>query len=150
MFGELIIAIVYIPILLLEGSEGKLFRPMALTVLFALLGSLVLSMTFMPALASLALPKHPTDKEFFLTRMIKRVYRPLAFWAIDHPLATVVLAVIVFALSLPVATRLGAEFMPRLEEGDLLIEAVGCPVLRSKAPSTSPVRLNQFLKSFLK
>jgi cobalt-zinc-cadmium resistance protein CzcA len=127
MFGELIIAIVYVPILMLEGSEGKLFRPMALTVLFALLGSLVLSMTFIPALASLALPKHPSEREFFLTRMIKEVYRPLVFRAIDHPVATTVIAVVVFALSLPVAARLGAEFMPRLEEGDLLIEAVRLP-----------------------
>ena len=69
MFGELIISVVYLPILMLQGTEGKLFRPMALTVLFALGGSLILSMTFMPAIASLALPKNMSDKDVFLVKM---------------------------------------------------------------------------------
>jgi cobalt-zinc-cadmium resistance protein CzcA len=127
MFGELIIAVVYVPILLLEGSEGKLFRPMALTVLFALLGSLILSMTLMPALASLALPRNLADKEFIVTRALKRVYRPMANLAIDRPALTALVALAIFGLSIPVAVRLGAEFMPRLEEGDLLIEATRLP-----------------------
>jgi cobalt-zinc-cadmium resistance protein CzcA len=148
MFGELIIAIVYVPILMLEGSEGKLFRPMALTVLFALLGSLILSMTFMPALASLALPKHPREKEFFLTRMIKDVYRPLVFRAIEHPVATTAIAIVVFALSIPMATRLGAEFMPRLEEGDLLIEAVRLPSASLEGAIEVSRQIEAILKEF--
>lgn len=127
MFGELIIAIVYLPILMLEGTEGKLFRPMALTVLFALAGSLVLSMTFMPAMASLALPRNLTDKDVFLVRWIKFFYRPLVERTIRHPYLTALIAVLVFAVSIPVSLRLGAEFMPKLEEGDLLIEAVRLP-----------------------
>jgi cobalt-zinc-cadmium resistance protein CzcA len=127
MFGELIIAVVYLPILMLEGSEGKLFRPMALTVLFALLGSLILSLTFMPALASLALPKKLDEKEFVLTRALRVVYRPIANFAIDRPTLITGAALAVFGLSIPVALRLGAEFMPRLDEGDLLIEAVRLP-----------------------
>lgn len=127
MFGELIIAIVYLPILMLEGTEGKLFRPMALTVLFALAGSLVLSMTFMPAMASLALPRNLTDKDVFLVRWIKFFYRPLVERTIRHPYVTALIAVLVFAVSIPVSLRLGAEFMPKLEEGDLLIEAVRLP-----------------------
>lgn len=122
MFGELIVAIVYVPLLALQGSEGKLFRPMALTVLFALAGSLVLSLTLMPALASLALPKKMEDKETLLIRILHRVYHPLVHSAIAHPIITAVLAFSVFAASIPVAMRLGAEFMPRLDEGDLLIE----------------------------
>ncbi|WP_298859455.1 CusA/CzcA family heavy metal efflux RND transporter [uncultured Gimesia sp.] len=127
MFGELIIAVVYLPILALQGTEGKLFRPMALTVLFALAGSLVLSLTLMPALASLSLPKKMSEKEIWLIRWIKILYQPLVTWTIRHPWKTVFAALLVFAISLPVGGNLGAEFMPRLEEGDLLVEAVRLP-----------------------
>ncbi len=127
MFGELIIAVVYLPILALHGTEGKLFRPMALTVLFALAGSLVLSLTLMPVLASLLLPKKVKEKEPWLIRAIKSVYRPLVARAVAWPLVTVGLAAALLLVSVPVALRLGAEFMPRLEEGDLLIEAVRLP-----------------------
>lgn len=127
MFGELIISVVYLPILALQGTEGKLFRPMALTVLFALAGSLVLSLTLMPALASLALPKKMSEKEIFLIRWVKWIYRPLVSWTIRRPWLTVGVALLVFIISLPVGWNLGAEFMPRLEEGDLLIEAVRLP-----------------------
>ncbi|WP_417383123.1 efflux RND transporter permease subunit [Gimesia sp.] len=127
MFGELIISVVYLPILALQGTEGKLFRPMALTVLFALAGSLVLSLTLMPALASLALPKKMSEKEIFLIRWVKWLYRPLVSWTIRRPWLTVAVALLVFIISLPVGWNLGAEFMPRLEEGDLLVEAVRLP-----------------------
>ena len=127
MFGELIISIVYLPILMLEGTEGKLFRPMALTVLFALAGSLIMSMTFMPVMASLALPKKIVDKDVFLIRWIKIFYTPVVWRAIANPLMTTLMALGVFAVSIPVALSLGGEFMPRLEEGDLLVEAVRLP-----------------------
>tara|TARA_R110002072_G_scaffold173600_2_gene328416 strand:- start:209048 stop:212149 length:3102 start_codon:yes stop_codon:yes gene_type:complete len=127
MFGELIIAIVYVPILALQGTEGKLFKPMALTVLFALAGSLVLSMTLMPALAAMALPKKMNEKDVLLIRGIKWFYRPLVARAIRHRVATVAIALTVFSFSLPVGWNLGAEFMPRLVEGDLLVEAVRLP-----------------------
>ncbi len=127
MFGELIIAVVYVPVLLLQGTEGKLFRPMALTVLFALLGSLILSMTLMPALASMFLPKQPKEKEVWLLRMLKRLYLPAVRTTVAAPLATASIAFCVFAISIPIALGLGAEFMPRLNEGDLLVEAVRLP-----------------------
>jgi cobalt-zinc-cadmium resistance protein CzcA len=127
MFGELIIGVVYVPILMLQGTEGKLFRPMALTVLFALFGSLILSMTLMPALASLALPKKVSDKDVWLVRLIKRIYEPLVTRSIAHPIFTTLTALLVFCVSIPVGLNLGAEFMPRLEEGDLLVEAVRLP-----------------------
>ncbi|WP_339748456.1 CusA/CzcA family heavy metal efflux RND transporter [uncultured Rubinisphaera sp.] len=127
MFGELIIAVVFLPILLLEGTEGKLFRPMALTVLFALGGSLILSLTFMPAMASIFLPKKMKEDEIFLVRIVKFFYEPLVSRAILHPLVTIVIALSVFSISIPMARNLGAEFMPRLEEGDLLIEAQRLP-----------------------
>lgn len=127
MFGELIISVVFVPILLLQGTEGKLFRPMALTVLFALAGSLVLSLTFMPAMASLMLPKKMEDKDVFLVRWIKYFYEPIVVRAIRYSTLTVSIAVAVFLASIPVAMNLGAEFMPRLNEGDLLVEAVRLP-----------------------
>jgi len=136
MFGELSISIVYLPILMLQGTEGKLFRPMALTVLFALGGSLILSMTFMPAIASLALPKKMSNKHVLLLRWIKYFYAPLVTRAIGNPVTTTLLAVLVFALSIPVGMNLGAEFMPRLEEGDLLIEVCGCPARHWRGRST--------------
>lgn len=127
MFGELIIAVVFLPILALEGAEGKLFRPMALTLLFALAGSLVLSLTLMPVLASLALPKKMRENEVWLIRAVKAVYGPLVSWAIRRPRTTAAAAGLALLVSLPVAFHLGAEFMPRLEEGDVLVEAVRLP-----------------------
>jgi cobalt-zinc-cadmium resistance protein CzcA len=144
MFGELIIAVVYLPILALQGTEGKLFRPMALTVLFALAGSLVLSLTLMPVLAAMFLPKRQVEKDVWLVRCIKRVYEPLVRRVVVWPKSTALTAVAAVLLSIPVAARLGAEFMPRLEEGDLLIEAVRLPSATledSVAMSTSVEKL---------
>ncbi|WP_397571204.1 efflux RND transporter permease subunit [Schlesneria sp. T3-172] len=122
MFGELIISIVYLPLLTLQGTEGKLFRPMALTVLFALAGSLVLSLTLMPVMASLALPRKMEEKEIFIIRMFHKVYHPIVHRTVLHPVLTVGAALLLFAVSIPIAMHLGGEFMPKLDEGDLLIE----------------------------
>ncbi|GIX03038.1 MAG: cation transporter [Planctomycetaceae bacterium] len=127
MFGELIITVVYIPILALQGTEGKLFRPMALTVLFALTGSLVLSLTFMPAMASLCLPTQMVEKESHLMRLVHRVFDPWVRLSVRHPVLTAIVALAIFSSGLPLAWSLGAEFMPRLDEGDLLIECVRLP-----------------------
>ncbi len=148
MFGELIIAVVYLPILALQGSEGKLFRPMALTVLFALAGSLVLSLTLMPVLAYLALPKHTQEKDVLLVRWIKWVYRPFVRIAVVRPMWTVGLALALLALTIPVGLRLGAEFMPRLDEGDLLIEAVRLPSASLEDSITMSTRIEKILKEF--
>jgi len=127
MFGELIIAVVYLPILTLQGTEGKLFRPMALTVLFALAGSMLLSLTLMPVLAYIALPRKMVEKEVWLIRAVKWIYRPLVELALNHPLVTAGAAAVLLAISIPLAMQLGAEFMPRLDEGDILIEATRLP-----------------------
>src|SRR5207244_797754 len=91
MFGELIIAVVYLPILTLQGTEGKLFKPMALTVLFALAGSLVLSLTLMPVLAYTSLPRNLDEKDNWIIRWAKRLYRPLVEGALANPLPVVAL-----------------------------------------------------------
>ena len=127
MFGELIIAIVYLPILALQGTEGKLFRPMALTVIFALAGSLLLSLTLMPVLAAMGLSDRVHEKELWLIRWLKRLYTPFLDTFVRHPFLAVLLATGLVLTSIPVAWNMGAEFMPRLNEGDLLIEAVRIP-----------------------
>jgi len=140
MFGELIIAIVYLPILFLEGTEGKLFRPMALTVLFALLGSLVISLTLMPVLAATVLSREE-EHEPLVMRLFHRLYRPLARFAVGHPVVITLAAAMLVAASVPVALRLGAEFMPRLDEGDLLVEVNRLPsaTLEDSIPLTTKI-----------
>jgi cobalt-zinc-cadmium resistance protein CzcA len=148
MFGELIIGIVYVPILALQGTEGKLFRPMAMTVLFALAGSLVLSLTLMPVLASLALPKKMEEKDVWLIRIVKWVYRPLVDRSIRNPLVAVVSGLLLIMISIPIAGNLGAEFMPRLEEGDLLIEAVRLPSATLEGSLKMSTQIENIIKDF--
>jgi cobalt-zinc-cadmium resistance protein CzcA len=147
MFGELIIAVVYLPILFLEGTEGKLFRPMAITVLFALAGSLVISLTLMPVLAATVLSREE-EHEPLLMRLFHQAYRPLARLAVYHPVMISLVAAGLVAASVPVALRLGAEFMPRLDEGDILIEVNRLPsaTLEDSVPLTS--RIEQVLGEF--
>lgn len=124
LFGELIIAIVYLPILTLEGIEGKLFRPMALTVVFALAGSMLLSMTLIPVLTSLVMRKSAVHRDVMLVRAVKRVYRPVLAGALRHPWVVVAVAVLALGNGAFLASRLGAEFVPRLREGSVVINTV--------------------------
>ncbi|WP_437801836.1 efflux RND transporter permease subunit [Sorangium sp. So ce693] len=124
MFGELIIMIVYLPILALEGAEGKLFRPMALTVIFALIGSMILSLTLMPALASLLLPRRMKERENVLVRLLKRAYRPALQLALRWRWAVLAGAALLLGNAAFLATRLGAEFVPRLREGTIVANTV--------------------------
>jgi len=125
MFGELIIMIVYLPILALEGVEGKLFRPMALTVIFALAGSIVLSLTLMPVLASYFLPKRIEERDPLVIRVLKRFYAPVLRLTMHHKLAVIGLAagVLVVAFGM-IAPNLGSEFVPKLSEGALVVNIV--------------------------
>jgi len=125
MFGELIIMIVYLPILTLEGIEGKLFRPMALTVIFALAGSMVLSLTLMPVLASLVLPRRISERVPLLMRVAHRIHNPILRICMDHKWVVLGIAacVLVFAFGM-IAPHLGAEFVPRLSEGAISINVV--------------------------
>ncbi len=125
MFGELIIMIVYLPILTLEGIEGKMFRPMALTVIFALAGSMVLSLTLMPVLASFLLPKTIEEREPFLMRVAHAIHYPILQFAMHHKVAVMGFAasVLILAFGL-IAPNLGSEFVPRLSEGAIAIGVV--------------------------
>jgi cobalt-zinc-cadmium resistance protein CzcA len=122
LFGELIIMIVYLPILTLEGVEGKLFRPMALTVLFALAGSMVLSMTLMPVLASLLLPRRIEEREPLLMRLVKWLYAPLLRLTMEHKVVVLAVTAALLVLAFGViAPGLGTEFIPKLSEGAVVI-----------------------------
>ncbi|MFN4145888.1 MAG: CusA/CzcA family heavy metal efflux RND transporter [Runella sp.] len=124
-FGEIIILMVYLPILSLTGIEGKMFRPMALTVGFAIFGAFVLSLTYVPMMSSLVmgknLDKHWTFSERFIERLY-RIYEPLIRQALKWRKSTVAITVLIFIISLLVFGRLGGEFVPTLDEGDLAID----------------------------
>ncbi|WP_337173354.1 CusA/CzcA family heavy metal efflux RND transporter [Paludisphaera sp.] len=146
MYGELIIMTVYLPILALQGQEGKLFRPMALTVVFALAGSLVLSLTFMPVMASLGLSARPEEKELWLIRQLKRLYVPVLDFFIRRPAFAATTSLALVGASVPIGYNLGGEFMPRLNEGDLLIEAVQIP----SAPLERAVEISTHIEELLR
>jgi cobalt-zinc-cadmium resistance protein CzcA len=125
LFGELIIMIVYLPILTLEGVEGKLFRPMALTVLFALAGSMVLSLTLMPVLASLLLPRRVEEREPLLMRLAHRVHAPVLRLAMHHKAVVLAAAACVLFVAFGmIAPNLGSEFVPTLSEGAITVNVV--------------------------
>ena len=125
VFGQIIILIVYLPILSLQGVEGKMFRPMAQTVGFAILGALILSLTFIPMMSALFLPKKFDDKKTFSERMMnsfQRLYQPLLKKAIEFKYVVVSTALVLLIISIIVFRSLGGEFIPTLEEGDYAIE----------------------------
>lgn len=126
-FGEIIILIVYIPILTLAGVEGKMFRPMAQTVGFAILGALLLSLTYIPMMCALFLPKKTTGKKTFSDKMmekIERIYQPLLQKAILLKYAIVGITIVIFAISIFVFKNMGGEFIPQLQEGDYAFHCI--------------------------
>jgi heavy metal efflux system protein len=127
VFGQLIIMIVYIPILTLDGVEGKMFRPMAMTVMLILTGSLIFALTLTPALASLFLPRNLEEKEAWLVRAAKKIYSPLLASLLKFRLMVVSCAVLFLAFSLGLVTRMGTEFVPQLSEGAIVIGVLRVP-----------------------
>jgi cobalt-zinc-cadmium resistance protein CzcA len=121
IFGLLIIMLVYIPILALEGVEGKMFEPMAVTVLMALGASLVVALFLTPILALVTLTKKPKEHEGRVFQFIEKSYQPSLRWALNHRPHVLVISLILFLSSVFVFSRLGADFAPQLDEGDLVI-----------------------------
>lgn len=124
MYGELIIAVVFLPVLALEGIEGKLFQPMALTLLFALAGSLIISLTLMPVLASFVLKGGVKEKENWFVRATKRAYSPVLNFALANRRMVITGAVLLLLGGAFLSTFIGAEFIPRLSEGGIVINTV--------------------------
>jgi cobalt-zinc-cadmium resistance protein CzcA len=127
LFGTMIIAVVYLPVLTLTGVEGKMFTPMALTVLMALLGAAIFSVTFVPAAVAIVVTGKVSEKENVFMRGAKRVYLPLLDGAIRYRHLVVSGAVVIVLASGIVATRMGGEFIPSLDEGDIAIAAIRIP-----------------------
>jgi heavy metal efflux system protein len=127
VYGQLIILIVYIPILTLDGVEGKLFRPMAITVMLVLIASLMLSLTVTPVLASLLLPKKVEEGDVLPVRAAKKVYGPVLDFSIAFRYPIVVFSCLMLVFTGWLTTRLGTEFIPRLSEGDIVIGVARAP-----------------------
>ncbi len=126
-FGEIIILVVYIPIFFLEGVEGKMFIPMAQTVSFAILGALILSLTYVPMMSSLFLRNTQGRNENISNRIvgsIYRIYAPIRDFALRFQRLVILATVILFALSLWIFSRMGSEFIPTLEEGDFALHQI--------------------------
>ncbi len=127
LFAGLIVIIVFIPILSLQGMEGKMFRPMALVFMTALSSALIMSVTVMPVMASLFLARQVTQRETILVRWLKRLYQPALRYAMDRPWRLILSAGLLFAFSVFQAGRLGIEFVPKLDEGDIAIQVTRLP-----------------------
>lgn len=124
-FGEIMIMIVYVPLMTLVGIEGKMFRPMALTVFFAILGAFILSLTYVPMASSVFLSKNTRRKENFSDMIIKKLqgwYKPTLSWVLRQNKNVITGAIALFCMSLVAFKFLGGEFIPSLEEGDFAVE----------------------------
>jgi cobalt-zinc-cadmium resistance protein CzcA len=125
IFGQIIILIVYLPILTLVGIEGKMFKPMAQTVSFALIGAFILSLTYIPMISALVLKKKLYHGETWadkIMRFLQSIYQPALKFALRFPKTIVISSLLVFGFSLWILTRLGGEFIPELEEGDFAVD----------------------------
>jgi cobalt-zinc-cadmium resistance protein CzcA len=121
-FGQVIILIVYLPIMALVGIEGKMFRPMAQVVAFAILGAAILSLTYIPMASSLFLSRKTNHRRNFSDRLmdwLHNAFNPIIIWSLKHKIAVSLSAIALFLFSVFVFSRLGGEFIPQLEEGDL-------------------------------
>lgn len=144
VFAVVIIAMVYLPLLSLVGVEGKMFRPMALTVVFALIGSLLLCLTFIPAAMAYLFNGPVSEKESWLIRVAKERYKRGLDIAMEQGRVTVAVAVTLFVLSMIIFPMLGAEFIPRLDEGSMAIQIQQLPSVslsQSVATSTAAERV---------
>ncbi|WP_179318447.1 CusA/CzcA family heavy metal efflux RND transporter [Winogradskyella helgolandensis] len=127
IFGQLIILIVFIPILALSGVEGKMFRPMALTFSFALIGAMILCLTYVPVVSSLFLKPHkPSSKNVSVRFMnfINKIYQPIINWSLTHKKIVILMSTILLATSVFIFSTMGGEFVPTLDEGDFVIQPV--------------------------
>ncbi|MBA4143518.1 MAG: CusA/CzcA family heavy metal efflux RND transporter [Nitrosospira sp.] len=127
IYGELIIIAVYLPVFTLSGVEGKMFHPMAITVVTALLGAMILSVTFVPAAIALFLSGKVTERESPAVAWAKRIYIPALGAAMGNKGLTLTVAVVIVALSGLLTTRMGSEFIPSLNEGDIALHAIRIP-----------------------
>ena len=144
-FAVAIIIIVYVPVLSLRGVEGKMFQPMALTVVFALATSLVLALTWVPALCTFVFRKGVVEHDTWLLRKLRAWYVPTLDRSIARPKRTLLLATAIFAMSVAVAPFLGAEFVPTLEEGAIAMHAIRLPSVSLEESVRATTRVERVL-----
>jgi len=146
LVSVIVVALVNIPIFTLTGVEGKMFHPMAFTVVVALLGALILSVTFVPAAVALFVTGRVEEKENRAMEWARKVYRPALDFVLENRAPTVAAAVVVVVLSVLLATRMGAEFVPSLNEGDIALHALRIP----GTSLTQAIEMQQALEKRLK
>jgi cobalt-zinc-cadmium resistance protein CzcA len=144
-FAVAIIILVYVPVLSLRGVEGKMFQPMALTVVFALAVSLVLALTWVPALCTFVFRKGVVEHDTWLLRRIRAWYAPLLHRSVAQPKRTIGFASVIFAVSLGAVPFLGAEFVPTLEEGAIAMHAIRLPSVSLEESVKAVTRIERVL-----
>lgn len=148
VFGLTIIIAVYLPLLALTGLEGKMFRPMALTVVYALIGSMILSFTLVPVLLSFVLKEEEEDKEPAVMRILRPPYEKLLDLALARPLGILGLALIPLVIAAALGSRLGAVFLPELDEGALAIQAIRIPSVSLPNSLSTANQIENAVKEF--
>ncbi|MCC7394928.1 MAG: CusA/CzcA family heavy metal efflux RND transporter [Sphingomonadaceae bacterium] len=148
VFGVIIITAVYLPILALQGIEGKTFHPMAITVILALTAALLLSLTFVPAAIALFVTGKVEEKEGRVVTGLKRIYAPILDWAIPRGKLLVAVALLLILACGALATRLGSEFIPNLDEGDIAMHALRIPGTSLSQAITMQTALERRIRQF--
>ena len=147
-FAVAIIVIVYLPVLSLQSIEGKMFKPMAETVILALLASLLLALTWIPAIASVVLRRGRSSGDAWLVRRVRRVYRPALEWCEGNRAIVVGVAATVFAASVYIASGFGGEFIPQLKEGSLVVTSIRLPSAALPTSIADTTTIERVLKRF--
>lgn len=148
LYGQAIIILVYVPLLTFTGVEGKMFEPMALTVIIALAAAFVLSMTFVPAAIAIAIGGRVTEKDNFLVRALKGAYRPGLRAAVRRPTVFILAAVVLLIGAGALFTRLGQEFIPTLDEKNIAMNALRIPSTSLSQSVAMQIKIEQAISKF--
>ena len=148
LYGQAIIILVYVPLLTFTGVEGKMFEPMALTVIIALVAAFVLSLTFVPAMIAIVITGKVTEEDNFIIRAIKAAYRPVLAGAMRAPMMFIVAALLLLIGAGTLFTRLGAEFIPTLDEKSIALNALRIPSTSLTQSQAMQLKIEQEIRQF--
>lgn len=148
VYGQLIIMVVYLPIFALAGVEGKMFHPMAFTVVIALLGAMLLSLTFIPAAVAVFMGKDVSEKPVKVMQWAQQLYQPVLLWALRHVALVLVTVLVLLGLSGLLAARMGSEFVPTMDEGDIALHALRIPGTSLSQAVAMQAQLEQRIRQF--
>jgi len=148
LYGQAIIILVYVPLLTFTGVEGKMFIPMALTVIIALVGAFVLSMTFVPASIAIAISGQVKEHDIWLIRLLNRCYRPALAYSLRRPIPIIAIGLLAFVSSSVLFSRLGQEFIPTLDEGNLAMHALRIPSTSLQQSQNMQLALERRISEF--